>query len=241
MSYRIIDAGRRGVGIEGLPALLDWAEHLGFDGLNVTHPFKQAVVPLLDDLSEDAEDLGAVNTVVFRDGRRLGRQHRLVRLQPRLPAARWAAPSTTASCWSEPAAPGSRSGTGCWPRARRTSRCTTSTSRAPTTAPYAWPSGTARTGSAWRSTSRPHSRPPRGSSTPPRSACTAIPGSAVPEELLREDLWVADVVYFPLETELVAAARTPRMPGDDRRRHGRAAGRHRVRDVHRASRPTPSG
>ena len=33
------------------------------------------------------------------------------------------------------------------------------------------------------------------------------PGSSVPEELLREDLWVADVVYFPLETELVAAAR----------------------------------
>ena len=45
----------------------------GFDGLNVTHPFKQAVVPLLDELSEDAADLGAVNTVVLRDGRRLGR------------------------------------------------------------------------------------------------------------------------------------------------------------------------
>ena len=86
VSYRIIDAGRRGLGVDGLPALLDWAERLGFDGLNVTHPFKQAVVPLLDDLSDDAEDLGAVNTVVFRHGRRLGTQHRLVGLQPRLPA-----------------------------------------------------------------------------------------------------------------------------------------------------------
>ena len=33
------------------------------------------------------------------------------------------------------------------------------------------------------------------------------PGTSVPVELLRPDLWVSDVVYFPLETELVAAAR----------------------------------
>ena len=37
-----------------LPEVLAWVRRLGFDGLNVTHPFKQAVVPLLDDLSDDA-------------------------------------------------------------------------------------------------------------------------------------------------------------------------------------------
>jgi shikimate dehydrogenase len=73
LSYRIIDAGRLGLGADDLPDLLDWAQRLGFDGLNVTHPFKQAVLPLLDELSDDAADLGAVNTVVFEDGRRLGR------------------------------------------------------------------------------------------------------------------------------------------------------------------------
>ncbi|MFY0409577.1 shikimate dehydrogenase [Solicola sp. PLA-1-18] len=73
LSYRIIDADRVGVGVDDLGELLAWARRLGFDGLNVTHPFKQAVVPLLDDLSPDAADLGAVNTVVFRDGRLLGR------------------------------------------------------------------------------------------------------------------------------------------------------------------------
>ncbi len=73
LSYRIIDAARLGLGADDLPDLLDWAERLGFDGLNITHPFKQAVLPLLDELSDDAADLGAVNTVVFRDGRRLGR------------------------------------------------------------------------------------------------------------------------------------------------------------------------
>ena len=73
LSYRIIDADRAGFGAGDLADVLVWAQRLGFDGLNVTHPFKQAVVPLLDELSDDAADLGAVNTVVFRDGRALGR------------------------------------------------------------------------------------------------------------------------------------------------------------------------
>jgi shikimate dehydrogenase len=38
------------------------------------------------------------------------------------------------------------------------------------------------------------------------------PGSAVPSELLRTGLWVADVVYFPLETELLRAARAAGCP-----------------------------
>ena len=73
LSYRLIDVGDLGLGPGDLPQLLTWAQRLGFDGLNVTHPFKQAVVPLLDELSQDAADLGAVNTVLFRAGRLLGR------------------------------------------------------------------------------------------------------------------------------------------------------------------------
>ena len=73
LSYRLIDAQRHGFGPDDLAHVLKWAQRLGFDGLNITHPFKQYVVPLLDELSEDADDLGAVNTVVFRDGRALGR------------------------------------------------------------------------------------------------------------------------------------------------------------------------
>src|SRR5690349_23913693 len=72
ISYRLIDADRRGFGVQDLPDVLAWMQRLGFDGLNVTHPFKQAVVPLLDELSDAAHDLGAVNTVVIRDGRTHG-------------------------------------------------------------------------------------------------------------------------------------------------------------------------
>src|SRR5690606_15301392 len=49
-----------------------FAEHVGFDGLNVTFPYKQAILPLLDDLSDTAAAVGSVNTVVLRGGRRAG-------------------------------------------------------------------------------------------------------------------------------------------------------------------------
>ncbi|OEV07191.1 shikimate dehydrogenase, partial [Streptomyces nanshensis] len=53
-------------------ALVRAAGELGFDGLNITHPCKQAVIPHLDELAPQAEALGAVNTVVFDGGRAIG-------------------------------------------------------------------------------------------------------------------------------------------------------------------------
>lgn len=55
-----------------LRAVLDRCEAAGYAGLNVTYPFKQTVIPLLHELSDEAARIGAVNTVVFRDGRRYG-------------------------------------------------------------------------------------------------------------------------------------------------------------------------
>jgi shikimate dehydrogenase len=70
--YRLIDLDRLGLDVAALPDLVASAERLGFDGLNITFPCKQAVVRLLDELSVDARAIGAVNTVLFRDGRRIG-------------------------------------------------------------------------------------------------------------------------------------------------------------------------
>ena len=44
----------------------------GFEGINVTIPYKQAVMPYLDELSEGARMIGAVNTIVRRGGRLIG-------------------------------------------------------------------------------------------------------------------------------------------------------------------------
>ena len=57
---------------DDLPKILDRAEGKGFAGLNVTFPYKQAVIPHLHHLSDAARRIGAVNTVVFRDGQRFG-------------------------------------------------------------------------------------------------------------------------------------------------------------------------
>ncbi len=70
--YRLIDLDVLDLTINALPDLLAAAQAAGFAGLNITYPCKQAVIPLLDDLSEDARALGAVNTVVFQEGRRIG-------------------------------------------------------------------------------------------------------------------------------------------------------------------------
>ncbi|WP_326526873.1 shikimate dehydrogenase [Dokdonella sp.] len=70
--YRTIDIEQLGVGVEALPELLRAAKLMGFNGLNITHPFKQLVLPLLDELSDDARALNAVNTVVIKDGRMTG-------------------------------------------------------------------------------------------------------------------------------------------------------------------------
>ena len=70
--YRLIDLDVLGVGIEALPRLLADAERQGYSGLNITFPCKQAVVPLLQELSPEARALGAVNTVLLGNGRRVG-------------------------------------------------------------------------------------------------------------------------------------------------------------------------
>lgn len=70
--YQKIDLTELKLGAEALPDLLTAAKRMGFDGLNVTHPCKQAIIPLLDELSPDAKALGAVNTVVVKSGRMIG-------------------------------------------------------------------------------------------------------------------------------------------------------------------------
>ncbi len=57
---------------DDLAAILSRAEAEGFAGLNVTYPYKQAVMEHLDQVSDAAGRIGAVNTVVFRDGGRFG-------------------------------------------------------------------------------------------------------------------------------------------------------------------------
>jgi shikimate dehydrogenase len=68
--YRLIEVA--GAGRDELRALLDDLKRLGFAGVNVTFPYKEAVLGLLDELSSTGAAVGAVNAVVVRDGRLIG-------------------------------------------------------------------------------------------------------------------------------------------------------------------------
>jgi shikimate dehydrogenase len=68
--YHLIEVA--GADREALRGLLDGVRRLGFAGVNVTFPYKEAVVDLLDELSPGAAAVGAVNAVVVRDNRLIG-------------------------------------------------------------------------------------------------------------------------------------------------------------------------
>ncbi|MGB3338791.1 MAG: shikimate dehydrogenase, partial [Devosia sp.] len=70
--YHLIDFDRLELDDTRLPDVVAEARDLGFAGLNITYPFKQAVLPLLDDLAPDAAAIGAVNTVVLGLARSIG-------------------------------------------------------------------------------------------------------------------------------------------------------------------------
>jgi quinate/shikimate dehydrogenase (NAD+) len=205
--YRLIDLDRLGLGESHLADVLAWAQRLGFDGLNITRPFKQAVVPLLDELSEDAADLEAVNTVLFRDGRLLGRNTDWSgysrAFQAELPdavsdrtvllGAGGAGVAVAYGLLRQGAQHVAVHDTD----ADRLSRCTERLARR---------FGPERVSDAQDLAEALEHAGGLVNATP--VGMHGHPGSALPADLLRSDLWVSDVVYFPLETELVTTARS---------------------------------
>ena len=70
--YRLVDLDVLKLDNSALEELLTAAQRMGFTGLNVTFPSKQAIIPFLDELSAEAKGIGAVNTVVLKEGKRVG-------------------------------------------------------------------------------------------------------------------------------------------------------------------------
>ncbi|GJE59578.1 shikimate dehydrogenase [Methylobacterium trifolii] len=204
--YRLMDLTRLGLGVEALPELLRGAERAGFDGLNITHPCKQAVIPHLDELSDDARSLGAVNTVVFRDGKRIGHNtdwsgffepfrremsdvpvRRVVQIGAGGAGAAVAHAALMLGVEEltivdiDPARAASVA-------ANLTAHFGAGRARA----------GTELAASVAAADGLINATP---------IGMDAHPGLPLPAEFLRPDLWVAEVIYFPLETELLRRAR----------------------------------
>lgn len=70
--YRPLDLGVMGRRAEDVGAILVAARELGFSAFNITHPCKREVLSSLDEIAPSASAVGAVNTVLIRDGRFIG-------------------------------------------------------------------------------------------------------------------------------------------------------------------------
>ena len=204
--YRRLDLERLGLGVEALPELITAVERVGFAGLNITHPCKQAVIPLLHGLSDDARALGAVNTVVLRDGERIGHNTDwwgfAEGFKRGLPDAKRDRVVQIGAGGAGSAVAHALLTLG----AGRLSVFDTDAARAEAVAAALC----ARFGEG---------RAVAGADLPGAMAegdgvvnCTPVgmakyPGLPLPAELLRPSHWVAEIVYFPLETELLRTAR----------------------------------
>ena len=205
--YQLIDLDSRPAGNGEVGELVAAARRLGFRGLNITHPSKQDVVRYLDELAPEAAELGAVNTVVFRDGRAVGHNTdrygfatSLARALPDAPlrhVVQLGAGGAGLAVASALAAAG----------ARRLSVADIDPQRA---------------GLLARAIVAHHPvivEPITPEQVPARLAeadglvnATPIgmeghPGTPIDPAHLRAGMWVADVIYRPLETALIRAAR----------------------------------
>lgn len=206
--YKVIDLPDGSVEPRRLEELLRGAQDLGFDGLNVTHPVKQAMVPLVDDLAPAAAAIGALNTVLLRDGRTVGHNTDVTgftrSFADALPDAdrdsvvligAGGAGTAVAHALTDLGVrrlrvvdlDGVRAGALAATLAGRPVQVdVVAATRAEVAA--------AIDGSAGLVNASP-------------MGMAAHPGSPVPADLLRAGAWVADIVYRPLDTALLTAAR----------------------------------
>ena len=204
--YKLIDLDLSGLGNDALPDLLTAAERMGFNALNITHPCKQAVVPLLHELSDDARSLGAVNTIQLRDGRRIGHNTDWFGFAENL---RRNLPDAAMDRVVQFGAGGAGSAVAHAALVRGT-RHLTITDINPARAQSVADGLNARFGAGRVSAVSDATQAVAAAdgiinATP--IGMDAHPGMAFPAAWLRSSVWVAEVIYFPLETEMLRRAR----------------------------------
>ena len=193
-------------GVTALSEILTAAERLGFAGLNVTYPCKQAVIEELDELSPDARAIGAVNTVIFRNGRRLGHNtdwtgfsesfRRTLADVGRNRVVQFGAGGAGAAVAYALLTLG----------VRHVALIDTDRKRARDLAEALCARfGVGRADTRYDPAEALAAADGLVNTTPVGMA--KFPGMAFPPNLLSPRLWVAEIIYFPLETELLRIAR----------------------------------
>ena len=207
LHYQLIDLDRAPQGAAALPGLIDAARTMGFAGLNITFPCKQAVLPLLDELSDEARTMGAVNTVVFgSDGRATGHNTDgsgwawgFQRALPQADLSRVVLLGT-GGAGSAIAHAALRMGV------QHLVLVDSDSARAQAAAAHLGAVyGAARVSAAASATHAMAGATGLIHATP--TGMAKLPGLPLEAQLLRPSLWVSEIVYFPLHTALLQAAR----------------------------------
>jgi shikimate dehydrogenase len=204
--YRLIDLEVLRLGVDALPRLLDDAVRQGYAGLNITFPCKQAVMPLLHALSDEARAIGAVNTVVVSGGKLTGHNTDASGwgwgFRRALPQADLSRVVLLGAGGAGAAVGHAALGLG----ATELSIFDIDPSRAAALA------SNLREYFSDRKITSGKALPTAMRSASGLVHCTPTgmaghPGMPLDEKLLRPSLWVSEIVYVPLETELLKAAR----------------------------------
>ncbi len=211
--YKVVDLDGDRVGADHLRRLLDAAVELGFDGLNVTHPIKHTMMPLVDQLGPEVERIGALNTVLVRDGRTVARNTDVTgfsrAFRDGLPDADLTDVVLLGAGGAGTAVAHALSALGATrlrvvdPDRGRAQDLAISLAAADseTTVETFGPTALGR---VLADASGVVNATPLG--------MAHHPGTPVPGELLTPQLWVADIVYRPLTTELLRTARARGCP-----------------------------
>ena len=204
-AYQLLDMDEPPLSGCALEDAVRAAELCGFAGLNVTYPFKIEVLGALDELSENARRVGAVNTVVFRDGRRFGHNTDLwgfaEGFRRGLPGASLSSALLLGAGGAGVAVALALMDLG----VERLSIFDVDAARAHSLAEKICAAHGAGRAVATPSPLEAGQVDGLVNATPMGMA--KLPGMAAPPEALRPGMWVVDIVYFPLETELLATAR----------------------------------
>ncbi len=204
--YRLLDTELMGNPAPPLADIVSFAEHFGFSGFNVTFPYKQEILPLLDELSPAARDLGSVNTVVLRGGRRRGHNTDMWGFRESFRRGMGEAARGTALLLGAGGAGVAVAHALLDLGVQKLLVHDVEASRAEALAArLVVRFGAGRAQAAGDLAAVAQVADGIVNATPVGMA--KLPGSALPLELLRARHWVADIIYFPLETELLRAAR----------------------------------
>lgn len=204
--YRLLDLDALKLDINALPDLLSSAQQMGFTGLNITFPCKQAVIALLDELSPEARGIGAVNTVLFKEGQRIGHNtdclgfaegfRRGLNDVARNRVVQMGAGGAGAAVAHALLAEG----------VEQLSIFEVDPARAQGLVDNLNAHFGANRALVGRDLPQAMANADGLVNTTP-VGMSKLPGTPLPPELLHQALWVAEIIYFPLETELLKHAR----------------------------------